>query len=110
MKNPELKLPEDWSAKVDEYKPLILAAARVLLVVAGVGGGANIMVGKVEQDARVEDTRAKALEADERVEWLRRGVLQRIDVEEREREEDVQKLRERIARLETLIEELRRNR
>lgn len=108
--NPEIKLPEKWRAKVEEWKPVILAVARILVVLAGLGGGSAVVVSSTQQEAKVEGTREKVLATEDRVEWLRQGFLQRVDVEEKERIEDVAKLRERLAALEAQLADLRRER
>lgn len=100
MKNPELKLPEKWRAKVEDWKPLLLVVARLLLVLGGGWGGANLMVGSTQHEAEAQAVRAKTLESAATLENLRQGVLQRIDVEERERNEAIAQLRERFAALE----------
>lgn len=97
---------------MEEWKPILLVIARILLIITGtvgaVGGGATMVVGGAEQEAKVETAVERTKYLDDRLEWLRQGVLQRVDVEEKEREEDVEALRERVAALEARLARLER--
>jgi len=81
----------------------------IALLSAG-SGYATREVGNAQHDAKLETTYTDTKRLDERVEQLRDGFAQRVNVEEREREEDIAKLRERIRRLESDLDELRRGR
>jgi 2-iminoacetate synthase ThiH len=91
--------------KMDDYKwvePLIRYA-----VIAALGTGAGMASHKVEDAKEVAQhsegvSELKALQQE--VRELREGLLQRVSVEEREREEAAKKHEHRLTRIETLLE------
>lgn len=76
-------------------------------VIAAIGAGSSMAtreVGDAQHESVVQSNRNDVLKLSEQLEMLRAGFHQRVEVEEGEREEDIEKLRERIRRLETLLE------
>lgn len=90
--------------KMDEIKLLERLIPPVVAAVLGVSGGvASSKVKDADYDAVVQSSREEILALKADLQLFRSGFLQRVDVEEREREEDVEKLRDRVIVLETLL-------
>lgn len=76
-------------------------------VIAAIGAGSSMatrQVGDAGHEATVQGNRSEVLKLQDEIKMLRDGFSQRVEFEENEREEDVDKLRDRIRRLETLLE------
>ncbi len=77
-----------------------------LLVAAFIGSSASVATRKVEdagQDAIVQSNRTEILAIKADLEMFRSGFLQRVDVEEKEREEMIRKLEHRLTWLEARL-------
>ena len=89
----------DYKVLLEKAIPPLLAA-----ILGAMGGSASRTVTDAEHEATVQHSREHTLENEAKIEMLRNGFHQRADLAEKEHAEDVAKLRERISRLETLLE------
>lgn len=76
-------------------------------MIAMLGAGSAMATNKVEDaghDTIVQENRNGVLELREEVRLVREGFAQRVEVEEKEREDALKRLEHRLTRIETLIE------
>jgi hypothetical protein len=87
--------------KMDDSKLIELVVRWGMIAAVGAGSSvATRQVGDAEHNAVVNTNHAEILSLKTTIEELRSGFHQRCDVEEKEREEDIEKLRDRVMYLE----------